>query len=50
MEHLLGAVTQELDEQRGVLQNEKRQGEDQPYERIPIFLKVISEGILIIIR
>lgn len=32
MGHLLGAVTQEkLDEQRGVVQNEKRQGEDQPY-------------------
>ncbi|MFD2633092.1 M16 family metallopeptidase [Idiomarina piscisalsi] len=32
MGHLLGAVTQEkLDEQRGVVQNEKRQGEAQPY-------------------
>ncbi|NDW15735.1 insulinase family protein [Alteromonas genovensis] len=32
MGHLLGAVTQEkLDEQRGVVQNEKRQREDQPY-------------------
>lgn len=32
MGHLLGAVTQEkLDEQRGVVQNEKRQGEDAPY-------------------
>jgi len=32
MGHLLGAVTQEkLDEQRGVVQNEKRQGENQPY-------------------
>ena len=32
MGHLLGAVTQDkLDEQRGVVQNEKRQGEDQPY-------------------
>ncbi|MDC8832233.1 M16 family metallopeptidase [Alteromonas gilva] len=32
MGHLLGAVTQEkLDEQRGVVQNEKRQSEDQPY-------------------
>ncbi|MEE9432165.1 MAG: insulinase family protein [Melioribacteraceae bacterium] len=30
--HLLGAITQEkLDEQRGVVQNEKRQGENQPY-------------------
>ncbi|MEN0006362.1 MAG: pitrilysin family protein, partial [Bacteroidota bacterium] len=32
MGHLLGAIDQErLDEQRGVVQNEKRQGEDQPY-------------------
>lgn len=32
MGHLLGAVTQEkLDEQRGVVQNEKRQYENQPY-------------------
>lgn len=32
MGHLLGVVTQEkLDEQRGVVQNEKRQGENQPY-------------------
>ena len=32
MGHLLGAITQEkLDEQRGVVQNEKRQGENQPY-------------------
>ena len=32
MGHMLGAVTQELlDEQRGVVQNEKRQGENQPY-------------------
>ena len=32
MGHLLGAVGQEkLDEQRGVVQNEKRQGENQPY-------------------
>ena len=35
MGHLLGAVTQEiLDEQRGVVQNEKRQGEDQPYGKV----------------
>jgi zinc protease len=35
MGHLLGAVTQEkLDEQRGVVQNEKRQGENQPYGRV----------------
>jgi len=32
MGHLLGAVTQaRLDEQRGVVQNEKRQSENQPY-------------------
>ena len=32
MGHLLGAITQEkLDEQRGVVQNEKRQSENQPY-------------------
>ncbi|MDB6017918.1 MAG: peptidase domain protein [Pedosphaera sp.] len=32
MGHLLGAVGQaKLDEQRGVVQNEKRQGENQPY-------------------
>ncbi len=32
MGHLLGAVDQgKLDEQRGVVQNEKRQGENQPY-------------------
>ena len=35
MGHLLGAVTQErLDEQRGVVQNEKRQGENRPYGRV----------------
>ncbi|MGH8223945.1 MAG: M16 family metallopeptidase, partial [Woeseiaceae bacterium] len=35
MGHLLGAVTQEkLDEQRGVVQNEKRQGENQPYGQV----------------
>jgi zinc protease len=32
MGHLVGAITQPvLDEQRGVVQNEKRQGENQPY-------------------
>lgn len=32
MGHMIGAITQEkLDEQRGVVQNEKRQGEDRPY-------------------
>ncbi|MEO1014021.1 MAG: pitrilysin family protein [Pseudomonadota bacterium] len=35
MGHLLGAVTQEkLDNQRGVVQNEKRQGDNQPYGRM----------------
>jgi len=34
MGHLLGALDQaKLDEQRGVVQNEKRQGENQPYGR-----------------
>jgi zinc protease len=34
MGHLLGAITQaKLDEQRGVVQNEKRQGENEPYGR-----------------
>ena len=35
MGHMLGAVDQErLDEQRGVVQNEKRQGENQPYGKV----------------
>jgi zinc protease len=35
MGHLLGAVDQgKLDEQRGVVQNEKRQGENQPYGQV----------------
>ncbi len=35
MGHLLGALTQEkLDEQRGVVQNEKRQGDNQPYGKM----------------
>ena len=35
MGHLQGAVDQaKLDEQRGVVQNEKRQGENQPYGRV----------------
>jgi len=35
MGHLVGAITQEkLDEQRGVVQNEKRQGENQPYGQV----------------
>jgi zinc protease len=35
MGHLLGVIDQaRLDEQRGVVQNEKRQGEDQPYGQV----------------
>jgi predicted Zn-dependent peptidase len=35
MGHLLGAIGQaELDQQRGVVKNEKRQGENQPYGRV----------------
>jgi zinc protease len=35
MGHFLGAIDQALlDEQRGVVQNEKRQGENQPYGRV----------------
>jgi predicted Zn-dependent peptidase len=35
MGHLLGVVSQaRLDEQRGVVQNEKRQGENRPYGRV----------------
>jgi zinc protease len=35
MGHLLGAITQKkLDEQRGVVQNEKREGENQPYGKV----------------
>ncbi len=35
MGHLKGAIDQDrLDEQRGVVQNEKRQGENQPYGRV----------------
>ncbi len=37
MGHLLGAITQpRLDEQRGVVQNEKRQGENEPYGRVEL--------------
>ncbi len=39
MGHLLGAISQaKLDEQRGVVQNEKRQGENEPYGRVWDFL------------
>jgi zinc protease len=42
MGHLLGAIDQaKLDEQRGVVQNEKRQRENQPYGRVYI---TISEN------
>ena len=35
MGHFVGAITQEkLDEQRSVVQNEKRQGDNQPYGRV----------------
>lgn len=43
MGYLLGAVTQaKLDEQRGVVQNEKRQGDTQPYG---LFRYAITEGL-----
>jgi zinc protease len=47
MGHLLGAITQEkLDEQRGVVQNEKRQGENQPYGKVfaSLLAGVFPEG------
>ncbi|WP_158611063.1 M16 family metallopeptidase [Aurantiacibacter spongiae] len=44
MGHLLGAVTQEgLDNQRSVVQNEKRQGDNQPYG---LTRYAIAEGLL----
>ncbi len=44
MGHLLGAIDQaKLDEQRGVVQNEKRQGENQPYGRA---YDIITQAIL----
>jgi len=44
MGHLLGAVTQDkLDKQRGVVQNEKRQGDNQPYGLVDY---TINEGLL----
>jgi zinc protease len=37
MGHLVGAITQaRLDEQRGVVQNEKRQGENEPYGKVDL--------------
>ena len=47
MGHLLGAVDQDrLDEQRGVVQNEKRQGENQPYGKVFItaFKNIFPKG------
>ncbi|MDQ7062890.1 MAG: pitrilysin family protein [candidate division KSB1 bacterium] len=42
MGHLLGAIDQaKLDEQRGVVQNEKRQGENRPYGRV---FNIIAEN------
>lgn len=42
MGHFKGAISQErLDEQRGVVQNEKRQGENQPYGR---FFELITQS------
>jgi len=39
MGHLLGAIDQaKLDEQRGVVQNEKREGENEPYGKVWDFL------------
>lgn len=43
MGHLLGAVTEKkLDNQRGVVQNEKRQGENQPYGQA---FEAIQKGV-----
>ena len=47
MGHLLGAITQEkLDAQRGVVQNEKRQGDNQPYGKVlySILAGIYPEG------
>ncbi len=47
MGHLLGAIDQaKLDEQRGVVQNEKRQGENQPYGQVfnTIFENTYPQG------
>ena len=47
MGHLLGAIDQDkLDEQRGVVQNEKRQGENQPYGKVFDYIteNVFPEG------
>jgi len=47
MGHLVGAIDQDrLDEQRGVVQNEKRQGENQPYGKafLTIFENTYPKG------
>ena len=47
MGHLLGVIDQaRLDEQRGVVKNEKRQGENQPYGRVfeAVFRATFPEG------
>ncbi len=47
MGHLLGAIDQaRLDEQRGVVQNEKRQNENQPYGRVwsEMFADLFPDG------
>ena len=47
MGHMVGVITQDkLDEQRGVVQNEKRQSENQPYGRVweLIFTNAFPEG------
>jgi zinc protease len=47
MGHLLGAVTQEkLDQQRGVVQNEKRRGDNRPYSQVSkrMMAGLFSEG------
>ena len=48
MGHLLGAITQEkLDEQRGVVQNEKRQGDNQPRVQHPARRTERPEGVAV---
>jgi len=47
MGHFAGAITQaKLDEQRGVVQNEKRQGENQPYGQVfeQLLPQVFTDG------
>ena len=52
MGHLLGAITQaKLDEQRGVVQNEKRQGENEPYGRVDLAMTeaIVPEGASVLL-